>query len=458
MRARTTGRPSFVPRLERLEARDCPAFSIHYTSSALQITGHPTLPFAAPGDGLQLTLQANGLLRVQEVGNAGATVANLGSYKPVANLFVQLDYTNRDITLDLGGQRLVSNVYINLGKGDFATPPGTLVGRTLVNIVSGTIGGNLLVVGGGGAEFVSLGGFGFVAGNPVTIQGNTTLVMRGNQTPAGQTLFAFGNVLDLNPGSEIRGHLITTGVENVNVGESGLAPAIVRKGVSMSNAKSAYVGILNIFGEVDGNVSFFGSPAFQAPIVDTVFEDTTGLVTGNLTATLGPGGGAFTLSGEVDGSTWVSSLAGDDFVNLQGSIFGSAFVHLGNGTNTVTFNGTALIAGNLTITAGNGDNTLNLAGTLDGNLCISLGNGDNTAVVFTDPGGQLTWTSGNGTDSLTLGPGFYNVFVTFGTGSDTFTLDPGTTLTGTVVGQGGSYTFNDNGATLLPTLHLINFP
>src|SRR5205809_1035886 len=117
MRTRGTERTSFRPELERLEARECPAFNIYYDSSLLLIRGHPTLPFVNPGDGLQLRVLPGGNLQVREVG--GATTINYGSYRPPQNVQISLDYnTDHDLTIDLGGGRLPSNVLVNLGLGN----------------------------------------------------------------------------------------------------------------------------------------------------------------------------------------------------------------------------------------------------------------------------------------------------------------------------------------------------
>src|SRR4051794_31947137 len=111
MRATPRGRQGYRPALERLEERDCPAFNIYYYSPVLLIRGHPTAPFLQPGDGLQLTLTAGGLLHVHEV-SGGATVFDYGTYAPPQNVDLQLDYTNADVTFDLGGGRLPSNVLV----------------------------------------------------------------------------------------------------------------------------------------------------------------------------------------------------------------------------------------------------------------------------------------------------------------------------------------------------------
>src|SRR5436305_383812 len=49
MRTTPRGRRGYRPALERLEARDCPAFNIYYYSPVLLIRGHPTAPFLVPG-------------------------------------------------------------------------------------------------------------------------------------------------------------------------------------------------------------------------------------------------------------------------------------------------------------------------------------------------------------------------------------------------------------------------
>src|SRR5258708_5389435 len=114
MRSGAIPRATLRPRVEELEARECPAFSISYTSSLMVIHGHPTAPYVNPGDGLQLTRLASGLVQVREVG--GAQVFNYGSYHQPQTIQINLDYTNADVTFDLGGGRVASNLLISLGK------------------------------------------------------------------------------------------------------------------------------------------------------------------------------------------------------------------------------------------------------------------------------------------------------------------------------------------------------
>jgi hypothetical protein len=455
--------------LERLEARDCPAFNIYYSSAALLIRGHPTLPFVNPGDGLQLQNQANGTVLVREVG--GGTTINYGSYRPPQNIQIVLDFnTDHDLTFDLAGGRVPSNLLINLGKGNtdvLSFPPHP------VNIINGNLGGNLTILNGSGGEMINLGQSEGASGTgalPLRVDGDTTLALAPNQTPLG------GDFLFVNAGSELRGSLSTIEVDNVNIGETPVPLvntgfAAVRKNVSVIAPRSQNVDKLDIFGEVDGNVSFQGTPAVNPFFSDSVFVEQAALVLGSLTASLGNGNGSFGLFGTVQGSVYFTGALGNDFVVVNGTVLGSMQVDLRTGDNVVQFPGT--VGGNLSISAANGANDLTgISGTIGGNLRFNLGNGDNTAVIANAPGGVLTWTSGNGNDSLTLGSGLtagsesWNVNVQFGNGDDVFTLagtPPGTTqfLTGKVDGGGrvtGNTFVQGPNWVLSPTFVLSNFP
>jgi hypothetical protein len=456
-------RQSFRPHLEQLERRDCPAFNIYYTSSLLLIRGHPTLPFVNPGDGLQLNLLGSGSLQVREVG--GATVINYGSYRPSATVEVALDYdTDHDLTVDLGGGRLPSNLILSLGKGNT-----DVLSPHFDNVVHGTLGANLTILGGSGGEFINLGDF--LGTEPVVIQGNTTAVL-GNQKT-----FIGGDFLNVNPGSQILGSLAGSGVDNITIGLPGIGPGVVRGNVSSNVAVSGNVGKLFLLdGEVDGNVSFQGSPAIDPFFSDSVVvgdasAGATGVVLGNVTATLGNGTGDFEiqLGSTVNGSVSLTGALGNDEVVLDGSVGGSVQMNLRSGDNDVEFGPSASVAGNLSIRAGDGNNDItNFAGTVGGNLSFQLGNGDNTVTVTNAPGGRLTWNSGNGSDSLTFAPTIdgqlWNVAVQFGNGDDTFTLG-GTGMNEAITGRvdgGGRITANvfNQGAnwTLTPPFTLSNFP
>ncbi len=418
------------------------------------------MPFVNPGDGLNLTL-VGGLVRVTEV--SGATTINYGSYRPPTTILINLySNTDHDLTVNLGGGRLTSNLLVNLGYGntDVLTPH-------FDSILNGTLGGNLTILGGSGGEFINLGDF--AGTEPVVIQGNTTAVLGNQPTPIG------GDFLNVNPFSQILGSLTCTGVDNVTLGLPGIGPGVVRKNLSMNEALSKNVGRLFIEdGEVDGNVSFQGSPVVNPFFADSVaIGDTTGtgLVLGNLTAVLGNGSGSFRIfpGSTVEGNVSLTGALGNDFVTLEGTVFGSVQMNLRSGDNTVVFSPVSLVQGNLSISAWNGNNDLtNFQGTVGGNLSFNFGNGNDTVTVVNAPGGKLNWISGNGDDSLTFDPTtdnqVWNVCVRFGNGDDTFTLagsGMGEILTGRVDGGGRNFgnVFNQGANwTLLPTFILTNFP
>jgi hypothetical protein len=454
---------AFFPRLEVLEARDCPAFNIFYTSTFLLISGHPTLPFVNPGDGLQLHRLANGNLQVTEVG--GATTINYGSYRPPTTVEVSLTVnTDHDLTVNLGGGRLPSNLLLSLGKGNT-----DVLAFHPINIVNGTLGGTLTILGGVGGEFINLGSLDGTT--PVLIQGDTILSLARNQTPIG------GDFLNVNAGSQLLGRLVGNEVDNITIGEPGIGPALVRKDVSLSVPVSGNVGKLFLLdGEVDGNVSFQGSPAINPVFSDSVVigdaaAGTTGLVLGSLTAGLGNGTGDFEiqLGSTVNGNVSFTGALGDNEVVLDGTALSSVQMNLRSGDNDVEFGPLGFVGGNLSISAGDGNNDLTaFAGTVAGNLTFSLGNGNDSATITNAPGGRLFWHSGNGNDSLTLAPTTdnqtWNVNIQFGNGDDTFT-EAGSGMGEVILGRvdgGGRITANVfvPGAnwTPVPTFILTNFP
>ncbi|MFO0845542.1 MAG: hypothetical protein U0797_24685 [Gemmataceae bacterium] len=466
--------------VESLEARDCPAFSIFYAGTALVVRGTPTIPFAAPGDGLNFNLLAGGsLLLIQEVGNAGATVRNLGAYRPVRNLITQLNFTNTDVNFNLNGNRLVSNVLLDLGKGDIN--PGSV---NSVNFQNGTVGGNLTILRGAGIEILNLGRTDANPNGalPVTVQGSVTAVGRPRQDPTG-----IGDSLFLNAGSRVLGFLSTFDIDNIDVGEGSGPVSRVARSVTLNVARSRNVGRLNIYGEVDGNAYFQGTNALDPNFTDSVIlhgdNPTPGLVLGNLVAGYGFGDARMILEGgtEVQGDVVFSAPGAGSlgappapFFNqlvLAGAIDGSMRFY-GEGDSQIIFPAAGTVRGDFSVRAGNGNNDLSaFAGSVAGSLYVTLGNGDNVMTVSQAPGGRFYWTSGNGTNVLTLGDvttpagSLWDVQVLFGSGDDTLTLDgaaPATqSLTGLVRDDGSitGNTFNQGASwDLLPTLVFINFP
>ncbi len=464
MRECTKLHPCAHLQLEHLEARDCPVFSIHYTSAVLLIQGRPTYPFVQPGDGLQVTYSpVSNLVQVDEVSN-GMMANFYGRFRPPRTIIINLySNTDHDLTVDLGGGRLTSNLLVNLGYGNT-----DVLSPHFNNIINGTLGGNLTILGGVGGELIPLGDF--AGTKPVVIQGDTNLVLGNQQTPLG------GDFLFVNAGSQLLGRLASTDLDNIQIGELIGAPSVVRKDVSLNVARSGNVGKIDVVnGEVDGNVFFQGSPVIEPGFSDSVIigeiGGPTATVFGSVIAAFGNGSGDFHVNSgsTVRGSVSLTGGLGDDEVTLDGTVFGSVQMNLRSGDNMVEFNPAAIVFGNLSISADNGNNDLsNFAGTVFGNLTFHFGNGNDTVTIANAPGGRLIWTSGNGNDSLTLAPisdnQFWNVCVRFGNGDDTFNLagiGMNETVSGLVDG-GGSISgnvFNQNANwTLAPTFILSNFP
>jgi hypothetical protein len=438
--------------LERLEARDCPAFTINYTSSLLVIRGHPTLPFVNPGDGLQLKVLAAGQVQVLEVG--GATTLNYGSYAPPQSIQVLLDFTDRDVTVDLGGKRLPSNLTINLGKGDL-----NLLTPNFTTIQNGNLGGFLTIQGGSGGELINLGRSAGLGALPVKIDGDTNLSLSPNHSILGDTLF-------VNAGSELRGRLTGVEVDNIDVGELTGPVARVDKDVVLSVSQSRNVGRLDIFGEIDGNATFVGSPVIDPFFADSVIvEDSNpvpGLVRGNLTAVLGSGQGFLDIHplATVDGSLTLTGALGNDTVNLDGSVLGSASLNVRSGDNTVDFTGTVL--GSMTIRADNGNNDLTtFTGAVGGSLYIQMGNGSDSFVFNGSvQGPTLNYQGGNGGNSVVInGSNAFALVVQTGTGADTvqITNNDGAGSATIDLGLGGNNVFLPPPVITFPLI-LRNFP
>ncbi len=472
--------------LEALETRDCPAFDIYYTNSALLIVGQPSHPYVQAGDGLQLHLLANGSIQVHEVSN-GLTVTNYGTYAAPANIHVELrQNTDHDFTFDLGGNTFAGNVILDLGRGnmDVLTPnPFPPHPDTFQN---GTIGGDVTVRGGYGGELIDLGsseGSLGTAALPLHLLGNANLSLSTHATPIG------GDFLFLNAGSELDGNLTAIEVDNVQIGElpagANTGSAVLRGNVEMSVANSGNVGKLSILGEVDGNVAFQGSPVFSQIFSDSVFvgspvASVQAVVKGNLTASLGSGSGDFDIyaNGTVDGNVNFLGAQANNFIGLAGQVQGSDAMTLHNGNNVFQFATTSAVGGDLSLSAGNGSNDLgggssggSFDGTVTGSVRVNLGNGTNTALISNAPSGQLNWMSGNGANALTLGSAattsaqLWNVFAYFGNNDDQLTLAPTAavpqTLTGVLDGggrlTGNTFTEDPNSWVLASPFTLLNF-
>jgi hypothetical protein len=382
-------------RLEHLEDRHCPSFTISATGGNLFIAGTPQ---AGPTSSEQYLVQetsANKFL-VQET--IGAMTKTYGTFPAGKNIFITLAHYNTNINVDFNGFTFGGNLVMNLGLGDTdlsTTNPVSIYS----SVAGGSIRGNVTVLNGSGGEIIAIGKILTSPAAPfaLTVGGNVTVAARkadGNPFASNA-----GDALDVVPGSTIDGNLTTTFVDGVDIGEiavSGVTPTpltTVGGNFSLTSLGGPNVGIL---------------------------------------------GGLYFLDGSVGGSATVNMGAGDNSLEFSGTVDGNMLVSAGNGSND--------LGGGIT-------------GPVGGNLTFAFGNGTNTATIANAPGGTLYWTSGNGSDTLNLGPSFFTAFIDFGTGSNTLALDASgnTALEGTVKASGGTNTFTQNGGNV-NNVFFIDFP
>ena len=427
--------------LEHLESRDCPTLNVIFTGGNLFILGRPdSIPINAVNDGLNIQVtSATGAVTVTEVEN-GAVISNFGTYVVRKNLYVGLTDYDTDINVDLNGQRLYSNLMLNLGLGDH-TPFGALITGTPnpINIYDSTdsgtasVAGNITVLKGSGIEVVSLGANDLLSPstNGIEVDGDVNVNMPNridnNNLSTGDNLFISGT-------SDIRGNVNTTGVDNVTVGESvSNDSTTIRGNLNVSNALSLNELVVQVYGTVGGNVAVEGSSASGAFLPDELIlgsPTTPTTVGGNVTANLT----AFqndefdvAAGSTIQGNVAYSGVGASD-VNLNGSVQGDAVLSLSGADNVVSSGAlSASFGGNVQIQAGDGNNDLSQFNpTIAGNLKIGLGNGNNV-VGFggTLNGGTLTSTLGNGTNNVTLttATGPYGLIAHFGSGANTLSYD-----------------------------------
>lgn len=402
---------------EQLEARDCPSLTVQLLSGSLYIKGTPL-------GAVQVNETAANKLQVLD------NTQNLGTYTVTGNLQMTLNSHPNTITVDTMGNRLAGNVLLSLGTGD---PAGHLVSvESSVN--GGSVGGSITIQGGSGKETMNVGNPGFT---PTTFTVGGGVTVNARQSSGG---FAGpGDFLFIDPDTTVGGDVNTTLVDNVDVGEPASPLTTVRGNVSINDATSGAALFATIFGNVGKSSTVTGTD-FSDFFVLSPAAGVGGNITGNLSVSLGAGGGlgnfivldtATTVGGNVNlTSSNIASGGGfGDLIDVAGTINGSLTATLGNGDSTVAFSGS--VGGNFRLSAGSGNNTLDFdsaTATISGDLTINLGNGSNTATFANAPGGTLYWTSGNGNDSVQLGtantaPGeFWKVSMRFGTGSDTLTL------------------------------------
>jgi hypothetical protein len=403
-------------RLEQLESRLVPSLTVMSLSGTLFVSGTPV---GASPPGVVLTETAPNSFQVQD----GAS--NLGTYAHIANVNLNLtNHQNRSVNINLNGNTLSGNLFINEGAGDTTSNAANGTG-----IFGGRIGGSLTVVGGSGEETL-VPGFQVLSAPPfavpmgLSVGGDIVFNGRSNLAP-----FAF-NVLDTGilfgagaPTVTVGGSIQTTNVDALGIGQN----TTVGKNLTYSVAPGEGNGFLGVAGTVRGGVqATFGNGTAG----NTLDLTPTGNVGGSLQAGMGNGPAIVLLEAgsTVGTSVNISSGAGNDSYAIAGQISGNASFNVGDGNDSVTLDAGATVFGNLTVTAGGGNESITLDGAVSGNLRVTLGNGNDTVTIGNAPGGILFWTSGSGNDSVTFGDATnaagetWNVQMRFGSGNDTLTL------------------------------------
>jgi hypothetical protein len=258
-----------------------------------------------------------------------------------------------------------------------------------------------------------------------------------------------GDTLFIGPGSSVGGDVTTTQIDNVAVGQPGLALATVGGNVNVNDSGANAALIVNVFGNVGKSVSVTGTAFDDNFVLQQASAGVGGNITGGLSVDLG-GSVTFGNSFLLDAGTTVganatltsgaSATGAGSAFTVNGTVNGSLTANLGAGNDSFAFNVGASVGGGLSVTGGNGANTVTADGTVGGNLSFNFGNGNDSVTVGPAPGGQLLWTSGNGNDSVTLGDAnalansTWNVHMTFGTGNDTLTLSDAAPATQFITG------------------------
>jgi hypothetical protein len=396
--------------LEQLENRLVPSLTVQSFGGSLFVSGLPT-------GNVLLTETAPNAFQVMD------GTQNLGTFAHISNVNLNLiNHQNKSVNINLNGNTLTGNLFINEGLGDTTSNAANGTG-----IFGGRIGGSLTVVGGAGEEEVVPGlqvtsAPPFAVAIGLSVGGDIIFNARSNLAP-----FAF-NVLDTGilfgagaPTVTVGGSIQATFVDAVAVGQN----TTVGKNLTATAAPAEGNGFLGVAGTVRGSVqATFGN----GPAGNTLDLLPTGVIGGSLQASLGDGPAIVLLEAgsTVGTNASISSGAGNDSFSVADQINGNASFNGGDGNDSITLSA-ATVFGNLSVTEGGGNDSVTIDGTFNGNMNVTLGNGNDTVTIGSNPGGTLFWNSGNGNDSVTFGdatnvPGTWNVNMRFGTGNDTLTL------------------------------------
>ncbi|MFQ3593299.1 MAG: hypothetical protein SNJ82_08945, partial [Gemmataceae bacterium] len=369
-----------IPRLERLEARDCPAVTVSLISGNLFLRG-------VPNSDLLLKATNDNQIKVQD----GTSV--LGIYNVPGNITLQLSNRPGAVNFDVNGKTINGNVLFDLGNGytgkltspDEARSVNIYDGLATTALGAGTIRGNVNIQAGNGNELV---GVGFIQ---ATTDLERPLTIRGNLTVIGRASLTFAEDFQLGEGSEVRGSVNVTHYDNVTLG-SQVNPitsiTTVRGDVNITTAGVGGGLFVNMYGNFLRNVTVNGAASTSAsnsfllaPPENTVDS----VISGNLNVTFGSAlnGNLFTIAGsagtaisQVVGTTTLTSnngTLGIDDAKLNGLFGGLTTVSLGDGQNFLEVDAAAQFNANFVYNATNGNNNLKLQGVYFNQLNLNLG-------------------------------------------------------------------------------------
>ncbi len=381
-------RPAF--QFERLEDRICLTVSATVTNGHLVITGEP--------DGA-VQINAVAANTFQVVDN-GVVVATLGGV--TRNIRLSIDQTgprsNDAVTLNLNG--LATPLSVRLDAGD---------GNNTFTITNGTVTRTLIVIGGTGADTVTIGpavtiGRHFVAR---TFGGNDSVTIQGQVT--GRTVYRAGAGNDMFLLDD-QGTL--SGRANI-YGQRGSDTATM-----LGMATTAM--LLEMSGGND--VVSFGQ-----------FFDTTGTVQ----VGTGPGSDSVSLDGTFGNTVTVATGNGNDALTFLGRFTATTSADGGRGDDTFSTDPLSAFEGDLSLTGGRDDDQFTVSGYfysdffVDGqagtdridllddayfeaDATVRGGSGADTVVSSASVDGLFTVNGGLGLDALTLLDGVFGSFLSLG--------------------------------------------
>lgn len=360
--------------LQRLEDRSVPAVTASVVHGSLIIKGDAT----AASSNIAVTAKdtnGDGVADTFTVTDGSTAVGSFGGVTKEVTL--RLSNADDTVSIDLGGLKTPRGLSVALGKG-----------ANTLTVADGTVQGSLAVLGGSGADAVTLGG---AAG--LTVNGNALIDLGGGDS----------DVLQLT-GATFNRYLLAYSAETVTLD----AHSTVARGFGVFGGSAGTT--VKLDGTVQGDVAVAGGFGRHAT-----------------------GGNTLNLTGTVNGGVAFFGGGGSDTLNVTGNVGGSLFAYLGGGDDTATVGGT--VTGNLVLDGGAGNDALTVSGTVGQRTFITGGAGDDTVAITATA--KLTGAAfvglGAGNDKLTVDDAATIATLTANGGSGTDTFVGTKTRTGVTV-------------------------